>query len=177
MNVRMATTDDAAGVAAIYGPIVRDTAISFELEPPDEQEMRSRIEETLPHLPWLVALDAAGAVAGYAYAGKHRTRPAYQWSVDTSAYVRSDARRLGVGKSLYANLVQRLAAMGYFQAFAGIALPNLASVALHESVGFQHLGTYREVGHKHGAWHDVGWWQLRLRPTAQPSTPLPPRPT
>jgi L-amino acid N-acyltransferase YncA len=171
-TVRMATGVDAPAIAAIYAPVVHDTCISFELEPPSVEEMRSRIESTLERLPWLVAEDRLGAISGYAYASKHRERPAYQWSVDTSAYVRQDARGTGVGKALYQALLENLAALGYFQAFAGIALPNEASVALHESVGFQHLGTYRDVGFKHGAWHDVGWWQPRLRSAAVPSDPL-----
>jgi L-amino acid N-acyltransferase YncA len=172
--VRMATGDDAPAIAAIYAPIVRDTCISFEVEPPSGEEMRVRIESTLERLPWLVAEDPSGAISGDAYASRHRERPAYRWSVDTSAYVRQDARSTGVGKALYAAPLEQLAALGYFQAFAGIALPNDASVALHESVGFQHLGTYRDVGFKKGAWHDVGWWQRRLRPAAFPAAPLAP---
>ena len=171
ISVRMASGVDAPAIAAIYAPIVRDTCISFELEPPSAEEMRLRIEATLARLPWLVAEDPQGAVSGYAYASRHRERPAYQWSVDTSAYVRQDVRHTGVGKALYRALLEKLATQGYFQAFAGIALPNAASVALHESVGFQHLGTYRDVGFKNGAWHDVGWWQRRLRPASLPSAP------
>jgi len=167
----MASGIDAPAIAAIYAPIVRDTCISFELEPPSVEEMRLRIESTLARLPWLVAEDLHGAVSGYAYASRHRERPAYQWSVDTSAYVRHDVRHTGVGKALYGALLEKLAAQGYFQAFAGIALPNAASVALHESVGFQHLGTYRDVGFKNGTWHDVGWWQRRLRPASLPAAP------
>ena len=89
MNIRTATPDDAAAIAAIYAPIVRHTAISFETEPPSEAEMRERIAKTLASLPWLVAEDAAGEVAGYAYASRHRERAAYQWSVDVTVYVLS----------------------------------------------------------------------------------------
>jgi phosphinothricin acetyltransferase len=167
----VATIVDAPAIAAIYAPIVRDTCISFELAAPTSEDMRARIESTLARLPWLVAEDASGAISGYAYASRHRERLAYQWSVDTTAYVRHDARGTGVGKALYEALLDALTALGYFQAFAGIALPNAASVALHESVGFQHVGTYRDVGFKHDAWHDVGWWQRRLRPNALPSAP------
>jgi phosphinothricin acetyltransferase len=103
-------------------------------------------------------------------ASKHRARPAYQWSVDVTAHVREDARGAGVGKRLYQVLFQELAALGYFQAFAGIALPNDASVALHESMGFGHIGVYRRVGFRLGAWHDVGWWQKELRQPAEPVT-------
>jgi phosphinothricin acetyltransferase len=166
MNIRPVTPDDAAALAAIYAPIVLETAISFELEAPDASEMRARIAKTLPVLPWLVGEDAAGAVSGYVYASKHRERAAYQWSVDVTAYVRDDCRGQGIGKRLYAQLFEELVALGYCQAFAGIALPNEASVALHESVGFRPLGVYEKVGFKFDAWRDVGWWQKELRPPA-----------
>jgi phosphinothricin acetyltransferase len=163
MNIRTATPADAAAVSAIYDPVVRDTPISFETEPPGEAEMHSRIEKTLASLPWLVAEDATGAVCGYAYASKHRERAAYQWSVDVTVYVREDQRGQGVGRALYGRLLPLLAELGYCQAFAGIALPNAGSVGLHEAMGFEAIGVYRGVGFKHGAWRDVGWWQKPLR--------------
>jgi phosphinothricin acetyltransferase len=172
LKIRTATPDDAAAVAAIYAPIVQHTTISFETEPPDDAEMRGRIEKTLASLPWLVALDEAGAVCGYAYASKHRERAAYQWSVDTTVYVRYDQRGRGVGRGLYGRLLPLLAELGYCQAFAGIALPNDRSVGLHEAVGFTALGVYRDVGFKQGQWRDVGWWQKTL---ARPDDPQPPR--
>lgn len=171
MNIRPARADDAAAIVAIYAPIVRDTAISFELAPPSVDEVRERIGKTLRDLPWLVAEDAQGRLDGYVYASRHRERPAYQWSVDVTAYVRDGARRTGVGKGLYLVLFSELVALGYFQAFAGIAIPNPASVALHESLGFQPIGIYRQVGFKLGAWHDVGWWQKELRAPGEPSAP------
>ena len=172
MTIRIAAPSDAEAVAAIYAPIVRDTTISFELESPSVDEMRARIVSTLQKLPWLVSLDEHGLVDGYVYAGKHRERAAYQWSVDVTAYVREDARGQGVGKRLHGRLFDELVQLGYFQAFAGIALPNEASVALHESLGFVPLGVYRKVGFKHGAWRDVGWWQKELRlPNSEPSEP------
>jgi phosphinothricin acetyltransferase len=172
MTIRIAELSDAEAVAAIYAPIVRDTTISFELEPPSVEDMRARIDATLQKLPWLVSVDEHGLVDGYVYASKHRERAAYQWSVDVTAYVREDARGQGVGKQLYARLFGELIRLGYFQAFAGIALPNEASVALHESLGFVPLGVYRKVGFKHGAWRDVGWWQRQLQtPGSQPSQP------
>jgi L-amino acid N-acyltransferase YncA len=169
--IRLATSDDAAGVAAIYRPIVASSPSSFEVDPPDEQEMRRRIQETLILYPWLVC-EHRGRVVAYAYAARHRARAAYQWSVDTSVYVHPDVQRCGIGRALYRSLVRILAAQGYVNAYAGITLPNAASVGLHESVGFEAVGVYRRVGHKLGAWHDVGWWQLGLQPS--PALPQPP---
>jgi phosphinothricin acetyltransferase len=112
-------------------------------------------------------------MAGYAYAGRHSARAAYQWSVDTSVYIHADFRRCGVGRGLYKSLFEILIAQGYCNAYAGITLPNAGSVGLHESVGFQPVGVYRSVGFKMGAWHDVGWWQLELQPRMpQPREPV-----
>jgi len=172
MRIRIATPDDAQAIAAIYAPVVRDTAISFEFDPPSDAEMRSRIASTLERFPWLVSEDDAGRVSGYAYASKHRERAAYQWSVDVTAYVRADCRGQGIGARLYRALFDELVELGYFQAFAGITLPNAASVALHESMGFHAFGVYRNAGYKLGQWHDVGWWQRALR---EPGEPTPPR--
>ena len=173
MSIRIANPTDAEAMAAIYAPIVRDTVISFETEPPSVEKMRARVVSTLKLLPWLVSLDEQGVVNGYVYAGRHRERAAYQWSVDTTSYVRADSRGRGVGKALYGALFEELAGLGYFQAFAGIALPNEASVGLHESVGFKPIGIYRNVGFKRGAWHDVGWWQRSIQEPL--ANPLPPR--
>ena len=159
--IRLATSADAEGILAIYRPIVQDTVISFELEPPDAVEIARRIDGTLAKYPWLVHEDREG-VAGYAYASEHRKRLAYQWSVDVSCYVHERARRRGIGKSLYEALKRVLRAQGFRNAFAGIALPNAASVGLHEATGFAALGTYRNVGFKLGAWRDCVWMQCAL---------------
>ena len=162
VQIRLATHDDGAAVAAIYRPVVAATAISFETILPDDDEMARRIDETLRSYPWLVC-DVDGHPAGYAYAARHRVRGAYQWSVDTSVYIAEAYRRRNIGRGLYMSLFAILAAQGYFNAFAGIALPNPASVALHEAMGFEPIGVYRRVGYKLDRWHDVGWWQLILR--------------
>jgi L-amino acid N-acyltransferase YncA len=134
--------------------------------------MARRVHETLQSYPWLVC-ELEGRVAGYAYAALHRIRGAYLWSVDTSVYIDEGYRRRGVGRGLYESLFAILVAQGYFNAYAGISLPNQASVALHESMGFEQVGVYRGVAYKLGRWCDAGWWQRRLRERQQ--TPQPPR--
>lgn len=171
--MRLATPRDAPAVHAIYAPIVRDTFISFEREVPSIPEIEGRIAATLQRYPWLVFEERAG-LAGYAYASEHRSRAAYQWSTDVSCYVHEHARRRGIGARLYQALFRILALQGFTNAFAGIALPNAASVAMHEAVGFVALGRYRDVGFKQGEWHDTVWMQRRL--AEPPARPEPPRP-
>jgi L-amino acid N-acyltransferase YncA len=168
--IRLACADDAAQVQAIYAPVVRDTAISFEVDPPDVSEMGRRIRGTLTRLPWLVC-ERDGEVLGFAYAARHRERAAYRWSVDVSVYVDQQARRAGVGRGLYVSLLALLARQQFAAAHAGITLPNPASVGLHQALGFVPVGVYRAVGFKLGAWWDVGWWQRRLGEPAVPPAP------
>ncbi|AHG89175.1 phosphinothricin N-acetyltransferase [Gemmatirosa kalamazoonensis] len=172
-TIRLAVQSDAAQIAAIYRPAVTDSSISFEVEPPDGAEMARRIARTLARTPWLVC-ERGGAIAGYAYASAHRERAAYRWSVDVSAYVHADARRVGIGRALYASLLAVLMRQGFRNAYAGVTLPNDASVALHRAVGFTPVGVYRGVGYKRGAWHDVAWFERALAPrVAEPSEPVP----
>jgi phosphinothricin acetyltransferase len=174
--IRLASERDAAQIQAIYSPIVSQTVTSFEMEPPTVEEMRRRITDTLAHFPWLVCEHQA-QILGYAYASKHRARAAYQWSVDVSVYVHANTRRTGIGRAMYASLFQILRLQGFYNAYAGVALPNPGSVGLHEAMGFKPIGVYSEVGYKFGAWHDVGWWHLALQPKAvspQPPLDLPP---
>lgn len=124
--------------------------------------MTNRIRATLPLHPWLVWADASG-IAGYAYAARHRVRDAYRWSVEVSVYVDPGHHHRGVARGLYRSLLAILAAQGFGSAYAGITLPNPASVALHEGLGFEPVGVFRRVGYKLGRWHDVGWWQRALR--------------
>ncbi|MPY74803.1 MAG: GNAT family N-acetyltransferase [Alphaproteobacteria bacterium] len=159
--IRSAATADAAAMQAIYAPIVETTAISFEEIPPTVEEMAERVETTLRSYPYLVA-ENGGRVVGFAYASQHRARAAYRRSVDVTVYVAEHARGAGVGRALYGDLLPMLAERGFHAAFGGIALPNPGSVALHEAMGFEHVGVYREVGFKLGRWHDVGWWQRLL---------------
>jgi L-amino acid N-acyltransferase YncA len=140
---------------------VTDNWVSFELDAPTPEDMAGRIAEHGASHAWLVA-EIGGAVAGYAYGSPHRTRAAYASSCDVAVYVGPEHARQGIGRALYGELLPLLAGKGFHAAFAGIALPNDASVALHEAMGFTPVGIYREVGWKLAGWRDVGWWQRLL---------------
>jgi L-amino acid N-acyltransferase YncA len=162
-RIRLATPEDAPAVQGIYAPAVRDTAISFEAEPPTAAEMRARITAILgAGLPWLVYEEADGRVVGYTYAARWRARDAYRWTVEASVYVHTDYQRRGIGRALYTSLFRILALQGYRTVVAGATLPNPGSVILHEQLGFRTVGVFRAVGYKFGVWHDVLWWQLAI---------------
>lgn len=170
LPIRLADPDrDAAAVAGIYRPAVEGSTISFEETAPDATEVADRIRRTLLRTPWLVAMADADEVVGYAYAGQHRDRAGYRWSVDISAYVDADWRGRGVGRTLY-DALPILVRQGFVNVYAGIALPNPASVALHESIGMRRVGVYQRVGYKLGVWLDVAWYGMRI---AQPADPPP----
>ena len=171
--IRLAHEADAAAVQAIYAPYVRDTAISFETDPPSVEEIGQRMRTALEHAPWLVC-ERDAAVVGYAYAGRFHPRAAYQWSVEVTVYVDRAHRGAGVGRALYTTLLDTLRVQGYRVAVGIIALPNAASVGLHERFGFRRAALLPAMGFKHGRWHDVGWWRLELR--ALPDPPEAPRP-
>lgn len=160
-TIRDARAADAAACAAIYAPYVRDTAISFELEPPTAAQVADRITAALRTHAWLV-LEEGGSVAGYAYGSGYRARPAYRWTCEVSVYLEPGRRRTGAGRALYEALLPRLADRGYRTAIAGMTLPNPGSVGLHAALGFQPAGTMRRVGWKLGGWHDVAFMQRDL---------------
>jgi L-amino acid N-acyltransferase YncA len=172
--IRLATDDDAPALARIYAPYVEDGCISFEAVAPDAAEMAQRRRAVATVAPWLV-LAIGGAVVGYAYAARHRERAAYRWAVDVSVYIDRDHHRRGAGAALYRALLAMVRAQGFYLAHAGITLPNASSVGLHEALGVRLVGIYGDVGWKHGAWRDVGWWRLPLRaPAGEPAEPRPP---
>ncbi len=163
---------DAPAIAAVYAPYVTTSAASFEDVPPDADELRGRMTRP-PRLPWYVATRDGGLV-GYAYASHHRRRPAYRWAVECSVYLAAAERGRGTGGALYRVLLRQLRELGYVMAFAGVTLPNDASVGFHEALGFTTVGVFRHAGFKHGRWHDVKWLQRPLAsPPATPSEPLP----
>jgi len=159
-TIRPATEADAAACAAIYAPYVTDTAITFEIDPPDPAEMAKRIAAAATHA-WLV-LEDSGVVVGYAYGRPFHPRAAYRWACEVSVYLELNRRRTGGGRALYEALLARLAERGYRRAMGGITLPNEASTGLHQAMGFAPAGAYREVGWKNGAWHDVAWVQKTI---------------
>lgn len=172
ITVRLATPADAAAVQEVYAPYVRDTTISFEYEVPGVEEMARRMGKVLAMYPWLVA-ERDGQCVGYAYASRFHPRAAYQWTVETSVYLAPTGLRQGIGTQLYRRLLDLLRAQGLCTAIAAIALPNPASVAFHESLGFQAAHALVDVGFKQGKWLGVGYWQRALGPkTESPAPPV-----
>lgn len=167
MPIRDATAADAPACVAIYTPYVRDTAITFELTPPTVEEMAGRIAAAQRRYAWLVS-ETDGRVVGYAYGTEFKSRLAYRWSCEVSVYLEPGLRRTGGGRALYDALFQRLVARGYRTAVAGMTLPNDASVGLHRALGFEPVGTFRQIGWKHDRWHDVAFVQRPLLSAADP---------
>lgn len=162
LEIRDASAADAAAITGIYNHYIVNTAISFEEDPVTPAIMAGRIADVQNGgLPWLVAL-VDGEVAAYAYATQWRVRAAYRFSVESSVYAAPGRARAGLGKALYAALLARLRAAGIHLVIGGIALPNDASVGLHEAMGYVKAAHFQEVGLKFGRWIDVGYWQLKL---------------
>lgn len=192
VRIRAARLSDAAGIQAVYGPFVTGSPATFEEEIPTVEAIRARMT-AVPRLPWLVAeatptLPSDGApdgvpdggragvvIAGYACAAPHGQRAAYRWSVNASVYLAAAFHRRGLGRRLYARLFAELRALGYLNVYAGITLPNPASVGLHTAAGFTPVAVYPGIGHKFGAWRDLGWYHLPLI-TPLPAVPAEPRP-
>lgn len=160
-KIRSATASDAPGILAIYAPIVESSAISFELEPPGIEEFVDRMATVMEDNPWLVKEDE-GVITGYAYATVFRSRAAYSRTRESSVYVHPGHHRRGVGRELMLALIEELSDRGMHRVVAGATLPNRGSAALHESLGFQYVGTFHAVGRKFDRWYDVGFWELSL---------------
>ncbi len=171
--IRLCAPGDAPQVAEIYRPFCEASHVSFETVAPSPEEMAARIQKITVKYPWLVE-DFDGIIAGYTYASAHRERAGYRWAVDVAVYVNEQFRGRGVGRALYTSLLAVLRSQGFLKAYAGVALPNPSSLALHRAMGFTPVGVYQNVGFKNGAWRDVCWWQLALGPELAP--PPEPRP-
>lgn len=161
VKIRIASGSDAEGILAIYSPFILYSAASFETRVPDLEEFKKRIDHYLQKYPWLVCT-INGLIAGYVYASNYRDREAYQWSCECSVYVHEQYRGRGIGKELYAVLFSILQKQGFRTVYAGITLPNDASIKVHEKFGFKLLAVYENVGYKLGGWKSVGWWRLQL---------------
>ncbi len=172
-HIRIAQPTDAAGILAIYAPYCESTCVSFEIIAPSIEQIQERIRRITADYPWLVA-ELDGQISGYVYASRHHERAAYRWAVDVAVYVAESQQRRGIGRILYETLFSILHDQGFFKTFAGITLPNPASVGLHESLGFRPASIFRGVGYKFGHWLDVGWWQRDLQPEREnPADPQP----
>ena len=170
--IRLACASDIPAIQEIYAPFVQNSHVSFEYEVPSVSVLEERVRNTLTYAPWLVCVRDE-QVTGYAYAGHHRSRTAYQWSVELSVYVREGFRKKGVARALYTSLIALLKVQGFYNAYIGIALPNPASVAFHERFGFIPVGVYHGVGYKRGVWSDVGWWEMDIQPKKEnPQSPM-----
>lgn len=162
MQIRRMLESDALAMLAIYRPYVQSSAISFEEQMPSPAEYAERVRKYVSAWGGVVA-ESDSRLVGFAYGSAHRERSAYRWSVETTVYIEQGRQRRGIGRKLYEALLPSLAGLGYCNAYAGVALPNEASVGLHQAVGFKSIGTFPRVGYKFGKWHDVAWFHLALR--------------
>jgi len=172
VHLRFALPSDAEAVLGIYAPYVRDTAVTFEYEVPDLSSYTERMERIMASYPFILC-EVGQRVVGYAYASRHRDRAAYQWATESSVYIDPEFQGQGLGKRLYAALLEILRHQGFLIVYAVITMPNEASERLHTSVGFSEIGLHRCAGFKLGAWHDVKWYEYFLSdPPAEPQTPM-----
>lgn len=170
-QIRFAQDDDAIAIAEIYKPYVEHTSISFEYEAPTPNEMLQRIQSITKEYPWLVCLNN-DVIVGYAYASTHRQRTAYQWSVESAIYFSQDVHHKGVASITYQTLFSLLQLQGLYTVLAGITIPNDISINFHTKMGFNHLGTYKNIGFKFGNWHNTQWFERLLNDyNTTPTTP------
>lgn len=167
-NYRLGKQSDCEAIAAIYAPYVINTCVSFEEHAPQADEMWKRMQKAFEKHVWLVC-EVDGAVIGFAYAGHHRERKAYQWLAEVSIYVADGFHKNGIATGLYGRLHSILKEQGFVQTYAGMTLPNPASQGFHEHFGYEQFAVYENSGYKFGAWHSTGWWKRALRQL--PETP------
>jgi phosphinothricin acetyltransferase len=157
--IRNILPEDAVQICGIYNYYVRHTIVTFEESPVSEEEMKARIIDITKKYPWIV-YEQNDQIVGYAYASAWKSRCAYRHSVETTVYLNQAAKGNGIGTLLYRELLDRLIKQNVHAAIGGIALPNAASIALHEKLGFEKIGQFKEVGYKFDQWIDVGYWEL-----------------
>ncbi|MBK9247554.1 MAG: N-acetyltransferase [Ignavibacteria bacterium] len=170
-SIRLISESDTESVLAVYAPFILNSDVTFEYEVPTVVEFAERISSHTVEFPWLVCL-SGDCIVGYAYAGKHRTRAAYQWSPELTVYLSEDVQGKGIARILYETLFAILKLQGYYTVFAGVTMPNTNSEGLHKAMGFEEIGIFKKVGFKHGKWHDTKWFQLHLSEyTSSPHIP------
>lgn len=162
INIRLARSEDAEGVLAIYTPYVEETNITFDYDVEEAKIFCQKIDEMLEEFPWIIA-EHRGKIVGYAYAKKHRDRTAYRWCAESSIYVHNDYQGRGLAKLLYEALLEALNTQNVINVYAGIAQPNESSTMFHIKMGFTPVGVYKKVGYKNGQWHDVLWVHRSLK--------------
>ena len=170
--IRLVRTADAPQILSMYDYYINNTAITFETSTPDIESFTERIEHISSFYPWLVYENEA-KILGYAYASQHRQRSSYRWSVDVTVYIHQSAHGKGIGSQLYEQLLSLLQKQGFYNAYAGITLPNEKSIALHEKFGFVKIGQYNRVGYKINKWWNVGWWECEIN--VKPECPEEPK--
>lgn len=161
MIIRDVKPEDAPAIAAIYNHHVLNTVVTFDEQPLSNTEMSRKITDISANYPWLVAVES-DEILGYTYSSKFREKSAYRFSTETTIYCRQGHTGKGIGTRLYTELLERIKARGLKVAYGCIALPNEASVKLHEKIGFKKVAHLSEVGFKLGRWVDVGYWELKL---------------
>ncbi|WP_455166441.1 N-acetyltransferase family protein [Streptococcus sp.] len=167
LKIRSVTLKDAPELVRIYAPYVEKTAISFEYQIPTIEEFEGRIEKILQRFPYLVA-EEDGHILAYAYASTYYDRSAYDWAVEVSVYVDQNHFGMGLGSRLYEALEMELEARGYLRFLACIALPNPASIALHEKQGYVKVAHFPKIGYKFDQWHDIFWMQKIIEGPVKP---------
>jgi len=160
--IRNVKVEDAAQICSIYNYYIQNTTITFEEIDLSETEMSERIEKISSKFPYLVYIEGENII-GYAYATEWRVRAAYKNSVETTVYLKQGHEGKGIGKQLYSELIKQIDKKGFHVIIGGIALPNHASIALHEKLGFVKVAHFKEVGYKFQKWVDVGYWELILK--------------
>ena len=170
-QIRLINDTDAEAVLEVYKPYILNTSITFEYEVPGIAEFDERIKTITVEYPWLVCLQN-GEIIGYAYGCKHRYRTAYNWSAESTIYMKSDFHGKGIGRVLYNTLFSILQFQGFINVYAGVGLPNVKSEGFHAAMGFEKIGDFTKIGYKFGKWHDVRWFQKHLSEhRVEPPTP------
>jgi phosphinothricin acetyltransferase len=172
LNIRLAKLSDCKSILDIYQYYVLHTAITFEYDVPDVEEMENRMNNIQKKYPYVVA-EVDEKIVGYSYASDFRYKAAYQWSPESTIYIHKDFHGNGIGKVLYQQLFGILTLQGFYNVFGGVALPNDASIALHKKCGFKEIGIYENIGYKFDRWHSTKWFQLILQP--HDNNPSPPK--